>query len=95
MISLKGDPLSAFRNRFSLGRWSCVHAHRGAIISLWLVINMGPKAAGKMGSLQAKKRPKPTVYTTWTVLEQDVLSTLALPGLNVRRHLFRGHQSVG
>lgn len=59
------------------------------------VLNMGPKAAGKMGSLQAKKRPKPTVYTTWTVLEQDMFSTLALPGLSVQRHLFRGHQSVG
>lgn len=56
-----------------------------------LVLNMGPNGAGKMDSRQAKKRPKPTVYTTWKVLEQDVLSTLALPGLSVRRHLFRGY----
>lgn len=59
------------------------------------VFNMGPKATGKMDSLQAKKRPKPTVYTTWKVLEHDVFSTLALPGLSVQRHLFRGHYSVG
>lgn len=82
LIHLKGDHLSAFRNRSS--RWPGGHVSmptKGQSSAPVSVLKMGPNAAGKRDSLQARKSSRPSVYAAWKVPEQGVLSTLALPGL--------------